>query len=267
MRVPRLLYKNVAPKKKKEKIMPRFFVTADEISAEQITIKGGDAHHIARSLRMAEGDEVFVSDGLGTDYLCHLTRIRDEECIAKIDKVIPSPAESPVRITLFMAYPKGDKMETVTQKAVELGVSAVVPFESSRCIKRPSGDKSEKITTRLSRIAEEAAKQCGRGLLPLVERISDTEAVSRRIPDFTLALLCYENERTVSIKEALSAVKPCGEPVTIAVIVGSEGGFSEEEARRFTEAGAVSVSLGKRILRCETAPDYALSAISYHFEL
>ena len=247
--------------------MPRFFVTADKIGEKEISITGSDAHHIARSLRMAEGDEVFVSDGCGRDYLCRLTRIRDGECIAEIERECGALSESPIRITLFMAYPKGDKMETVVQKAVELGAYSIVPFESSRCIKRPSGDKVEKITARLSRIAEEAAKQCGRSRIPTVEPIAAFSAVADRIKDFTRVLFCYENEKTVSIKEALSSLDGCGTPESLAVIVGSEGGFSEEEAERFSSAGAVSVSLGKRILRAETAPDYALSAISYHFEL
>ena len=247
--------------------MPRFFVTSDKIGEKEILITGGDAHHIARSLRMAEGDEVFISDGCGHDYLCHLTRIRDEECIAEIDRECGGETESPIEITLFMAYPKGDKMETVVQKAVELGAYRIVPFESSRCIKRPSGDKVEKITSRLSRIAEEAAKQCGRSRIPTVEPIASLSSVVGRIGDFTRVLLCYENEKTVSIKEALTSLSEGGTPDSLAVIVGSEGGFSEEEAERFSAAGAVSVSLGKRILRAETAPDYALSAISYHFEL
>ena len=247
--------------------MPRFFVTPDKIGENEIIISGADAHHIARSLRMAEGDEVLVSDGRGRALRCHLARIRDEECIAAIDGECESLTEPPVEITLFMAYPKGDKMETVVQKAVELGASRIIPFESSRCIKRPGGDKIEKITARLSRIAEEAAKQCGRSRLPTVEGIASLGTVVARIPEFTHALLCYENERTVSIKEALSRISEGGVPESLAVIVGSEGGFSEEEAERFSMAGAISVSLGGRILRAETAPDYALSAISYHFEL
>ena len=137
--------------------MPRFFVNKSSIDENKIIIDGVDAHHIARSLRMAEGDEVTVCDGEGEEYLCTLSRIRDEECECKIIEKLESGAESPVRITLCMAYPKGDKLETVIQKAVELGCDRIIPFESSRCIKRPKAEKAEKQTARLQRIAEEAA--------------------------------------------------------------------------------------------------------------
>ena len=151
--------------------MARFFITKESITDNQITISGNDAFHIARALRMAVGDEVTVCDEFGTEYLTRLTRIRDDECTAQITEERLGSTESPVDVTLYMAYPKGDKLETVVQKSVELGASAIVPFESSRCIKRPAEDKLAKITDRLSRIAEEAAKQCGRSKLPLVLRM------------------------------------------------------------------------------------------------
>ena len=139
--------------------MARFFVTKNDINEDQITVSGKDAFHIARSLRMAVGDKITVCDEDGTEYFCELTRIRDEECACAILSENVGSTESPVHITLYMAYPKGDKLETVVQKSVELGASEIVPFESSRCIKRPAQDKADKIAERLSRIAEEAAKQ------------------------------------------------------------------------------------------------------------
>ena len=244
--------------------MARFFVNKENINDNQISIQGDDAHHIARSLRMAEGDEAVVCDSLGKEYRCILSKIRDDECICDIIEEISSGAESPVDITLCMAYPKGDKLETVIQKAVELGASKIIPFESSRCIKRPKAEKADKQTQRLSRIAEEAAKQCGRAKIPEVTKPASFSEMLNMAKESELTLLCYENEDEKSLKKILSK-RPA--PKSISVIVGSEGGFSPEEAAEAVENGALSVSLGKRILRCETAPSYALSAISYELEL
>lgn len=245
--------------------MARFFVTKDNISDNIITISGKDAFHIARSLRMAVEDTLTICDENGTEYFSKLTRIRDDECLAEIISESEGSTESPVDITLYMAYPKGDKLETVVQKSVELGVSGIIPFESSRCIKRPAAEKLDKITDRLSKIAEEAAKQCGRSKLPQVSKMLKFPEVISKIPNYDLALFCYEGEGAASLKATLNGYgKKSGK---IAVIIGSEGGFSKEEAETITSAGAKCVNLGPRILRCETAPDYCLSAISYHFEL
>ena len=244
--------------------MPRFFVSPDAIRDNIIMIEGNDAFHIARSLRMAVGDDITVSCGEKTEYVCRLTRIRDEECECEIVETRDAVGESPIEITLYMAYPKGDKLETVIQKAVELGAIEIVPFESSRCIKRPKADKQEKVTARLSKIAEEAAKQCGRSRLASVHDAMSYKEMLASLKRHELALLCYEDETAESIKGALKAA---GDVKSIAVIVGSEGGFSPEEAAAAREAGARSVTLGHRILRCETAPLYALAAISYEFEL
>ena len=244
--------------------MPRFFVNSDAIGEREVILTGGDAFHIARSLRMAVGDEITVSDGEGGEYFCRLSRIRDDECIAEILTRGSSSSESPVKISLYMAYPKSDKLELVIQKAVELGAYEIIPFESSRCIKRPKADKVEKQTARLERIAEEAAKQCGRGILPRVgEPISFSEML-RRAGEAECPIFCYEGEGARSVKAVLAEN---ADKKSFSVIVGSEGGFSPEEAEAAIAAGLHSVNLGPRILRCETAPMYALSAISYFFEL
>lgn len=243
--------------------MPRFFVSRESISDGQATITGKDAYHIARSLRMAEGDEVYLSDGEGVEYLATLTRIRDEECICSITREQESSAEPKMNITLYMAYPKGDKLETVIQKAVELGATRIVPFESSRCIKRPKADKVAKQTERLSRIAEEAAKQCGRAIIPEVSFPLEYREMLADAALSELSLICYERESHLSLKETLRSTKP----KSISVIVGCEGGFSLEEIEEALKAGCRSVSLGNRILRCETAPSAALSMILYEYEL
>lgn len=244
--------------------MPRFFVNKDKINGGTIEIEGQDAYHIARSLRMAVGDEITVSDGEGVEYSATLTKIRDENCLCEIIEQKESLKELPVSVTLFMAYPKGDKLETVIQKAVELGCDRIIPFESSRCIKRPKAEKNDKLLSRFGRIAEEAAKQCGRSKLPQVSAPISFSEMLRMTAKEDITLFCYEDEKQVSLKNALEKAKPQDK---IGIIVGSEGGFSPEEAKMITDEGAVSVSLGKRILRCETAPLFALSCIAYTFEL
>lgn len=245
--------------------MPRFFCCADSVCDGIIKISGDDAYHIARSLRMAVGDTVTVSDGEGTEYTCRLERIRDDECICAVTDSRPSASESPCNITLYMAYPKGDKMETVVQRAVQLGVRTVIPFESERCVKRPRADKLDKLTQRLTRIAEEAAKQCSRSTLPHIHTPIDFSEMLELIGSHALTLFCYEGAGARSLRRVLEAR---GEGVrNIGVIVGSEGGFSPSEAEAINARGAECVNLGPRILRCETAPDYVLSALSYFYEL
>ena len=244
--------------------MARFFVDKEKIDENRIIIEGADAHHIARSLRMAEGDSVVVCDGEGGEYSCTLSRIRDDECICDIVERLESGAEPLTHITLCMAYPKGDKLEVVIQKAVELGAGRIIPFESSRCIKRPKAEKADKQTARLARIAEEAAKQCGRARIPEVTQPMSYKQMLSEAAKTSLPLFCYENEEGLTVKDI---IKGRERPESVAVIVGSEGGFSPEEAEEAIAAGCKSVSLGNRILRCETAPSFVLSALSYEYEL
>lgn len=242
--------------------MPKFFVPKESIENNIAKIEGKDAFHIARSLRMAVGDNIYVSDGEGHDYLAALTYIKDDICTAEILSEGDS-AEPKMSITLYMAYPKGDKLETVIQKAVELGVTRIVPFESSRCIKRPKADKVIKQGERLSKIAEEAAKQSGRGIIPEVALPLSYSEMLEDAKSSALRLICYEKESDLSIKSLLSREVP----ESIAIIVGCEGGFSPEEVEEAVNSGCHSVTLGKRILRCETAPLAVLSMILYQYEL
>ncbi len=241
-----------------------FFVDKANIGCDTIDIIGSDAYHIARSLRMAAGDEISVSDSHGMIYRCTLELIRDDICKCKIISSEKSRAESPVKITLFMAYPKGDKLETVIQKAVELGAAKIVPFESERCIKRPRADKLDRQLERFNKIAHEAAKQCGRGILPSVMPPIGFDEMLSSAAMAELPLFCYEGEGTRSLRAVLEA---SGMPRSASVVVGCEGGFSNAEAERAEAAGLIPVNLGPRILRCETAPDYVLSALSYYFEI
>ena len=245
--------------------MPRFFVPSDNFSESSVRITGDDAFHIARALRMAVGDSIVVCDMHGREYSCALTKIRDEECECDIISSSEGKTESPLFITLYMAYPKGDKLETVVQKAVELGACEIVPFESSRCIKKPKPEKAERELARLSRIADEAAKQCGRSRLVKISPSLSYEKMLIDAKEKDAVLFCYEGDGARSLKEILSSLN--NNIKTLAVIVGSEGGFSLSEAEAARASGAHIVNLGPRILRCETAPSYILSSISYHFEL
>ena len=245
--------------------MPRFFIDKSQITDSTLYVTGDDARHIARSLRMAVGDTITVSDGEGNEYEASLSRIRDDECSAEIISSRVSTSEPASKISLYMAYPKGDKLETVIQKAVELGASAVIPFESKRCIKRPKADKAKDKRERLCRIAHEAAKQCGRSILPDVALPITFNEMLTSAQEAELRIFCYEGDGTESLKAILDGCSAA--PLSIAVIVGSEGGFDPEEAALAREAGFRMANLGPRILRCETAPDYCLSAISYRFEL
>ena len=244
--------------------MPRFFVPSDQITEGELRITGDDAYHIARSLRMAVGDALTVADMHGGEYDCTLARIRDDECVLTPHAYRVSVSEPAFPITLYMGYPKGDKLETVIQKAVELGATRIVPFVSSRCIKRPKAEKLDEKTRRLCRIAEEAAKQCGRAALPTVALPLEYPEMLREAATAELALFCYEGDGTRPIKEHLATTPS---PASVSVVIGAEGGFSLEEVALAREAGMRLSGLGRRILRCETAPAFALSAISYHFEM
>ena len=244
--------------------MPRFFVSKNSIDAVNgtICIEGNDAHHISRSLRMAEGETVTVCDGEGSDYLCRLDTVRDEYSILSLLEKKVCPSEPPYRITVFQALVKGDRMDTVIQKSVEYGASSIVPFESSRCImKRSTEDQKEQ---RRNRIAEEAAKQCGRGIIPYVECPVAFDTMLERASGFGLPLFCYESERRQTIKDVIAQK---GLPDSVSIVVGPEGGFSAEEAEKAEKAGLISVSLGQRILRTESAAPFVLACLAFGYEL
>ena len=244
--------------------MPRFFVPDSGFSESTVTITGSDARHISFALRMAAGEEITVCDMRGRSHTCRLTLLDGERVMAEILETQESENESPVRIHLFQAYPKSDKLELIVQKAVELGAFTVTPFESERCIKRPRAEKVAHITERLNKIAHEAAKQCGRSILPTVQAPISFDEMLREASAHPLCLFCYEGDGTKSLKDICLEHPDVRE---LALVIGSEGGFSAKEAEAAEKAGLCMTGLGKRILRCETAPLFALSAISCLYEL
>ncbi|MCI8442312.1 MAG: 16S rRNA (uracil(1498)-N(3))-methyltransferase [Provencibacterium sp.] len=235
--------------------MPRFFT--DVPCGDYAELSGEDARHVSFSLRMRTGEQLVLCDGRGTDFLCRIESFEEGRVRLRILKSCPSSAEPKTEITLFLALSKGDKLDLVIQKAVELGACAIVPFLSARCVSRPTPDAFEKKRARYRRIAYEAAKQCGRGRIPEVHPLQSFLQLRGQIADFDRPLFFYERA-----EQPLRSI-PLENAHTIALIVGSEGGFDPEEAAALKRAGALEVSLGPRILRCETAPIAALAAVLY----
>ena len=249
--------------------MPRFFVRQNAIEDQTIRLVGEDAHHIARSLRMAVGDSLTVCDMQGNEYSCRIgSFFEDKEVTVEIVDVLKPQNEPPCRIRLFQALPKGDKLETVIQKAVECGASEIVPFESERCVVRVKPEAEARKTERRQKIAEEAAKQCGRSALPTVSETVRFSDMLSMASESELCLFCYEGEGTEPLGEILKGNRALLEGgCRISVIIGSEGGFSIPEAEAIRSAGMRVVGLGKRILRTETAPIFVLYCLCYATEL
>lgn len=250
--------------------MPRFFVEKHQIEQDRVRLFGDNAHHVARSLRMAVGETLTVCDSDGREYLCRIESFdADKEVRAVILGEQDSLCEPPCRITLFQALPKGDKLDTVIQKAVECGAARIVPFESERCIVKVKPEAEERKTQRRARIAEEAAKQCGRSVLPSVSPTVSFDDMLAEASHSSLVLFCYEGEGTLPIGRVLADAveKADGRLGDVAVVVGSEGGFAPGEVLRAKEMGMILTGLGKRILRTETAPIFALSCIIMATEL
>ncbi len=245
--------------------MPRFFIRQNQIENDKIHIIGEDAHHIARALRMAQGEKIEVVDMQSNLYNCTLVEfIQDKEVVAKIDSQAKCDTEPKHKITLYQALPKSDKMETIIQKSVECGVFEIVPFNSERCIAKLDKRDEDKKIARWQKISEGASKQSGRGLIPEIKNALTFSQMIEDARSKDVVLFCYEAENGQTVKNALSQIKPND---TIALIVGSEGGFSVREAEQIKDSGIKSVGLGKRILRCETAPAFALACIMYETEL
>ena len=249
--------------------MPRFFVTASQIGVRDggkktVMICGADASHITRSLRMKTGERLTVCDMAGVEYECAVTSVGDT-VFADVLSEKKSDTEPPYKATLYQALIKGDKFDTVVQKAVECGVSRIVPVLTERCVVRLTKKDCEKKIARWQRIADEAAKQCGRGaLVEVCGLLTFNEAVKEAAKD-SLPLFCYEAEDGTTLK---SALRECGAvPKAVSFMIGSEGGFSVSEAEYAEQNGMIPVGLGKRILRTETASSFVLACISYEFEM
>ena len=249
--------------------MPRFFIRANQIEDGVVTLLGDDAHHISRSLRMAAGECITVCDMQKNEYECELTDFLPDRVLAKILETRQSDTEPPYHAIVYQALPKGDKLDSVIQKAVECGASEITTFESERCIVRAKGENESKKVERRQRIALEAAKQSGRGIVPAVNATISFSEMCRRAAEADIALFCYEGDGTEPLPVALgkAVAKIDKENPTIALIIGSEGGFSIAEAEKICSLGILPVGLGKRILRTETASGFALACLVYALEM
>ena len=246
--------------------MPRFFIRSERITNNTISIIGEDAHHIARSLRMAIGDSITVCDMQGNEYSCTVKSFdEDREVVAEIVSTKHSQNEPKLFIRLFQALPKGDKLDTIIQKAVECGASQIVPFQSERCVVKIKNDSEDRKNQRRQKISEEAAKQCGRSLIPEITNALSFDDALKLAAESELFLFCYEGDGTVSLGKILREYNEF--PKNISIMIGSEGGFSQNEVERAKNNGAVLTGLGNRILRTETASGFVLACLVCASEL
>ena len=235
--------------------MPRFF--SNEIDENNIVLTGDNAQHIGYSLRMKKGEPVTVCCN-NTDYNCIINHITKDTVFLDLQEKVPCSAEPDIDVTLFQAVPKLDKLEYIVQKSIELGVSKIVPVLTRRCISRPSEKDFLKKLPRLNKIAEQASKQAGRGIIPQVTPLVNWKNSVDMMKQLDLNIILYEETGGRSFSEIdFSGAK------TVGIVIGSEGGFDKEEVQQAVEAGSQRVWLGKRILRCETAPITTLSILMF----
>lgn len=237
---------------------PRFF--CDNISPESghIIIKDGDAKHISDVLRMKKDDLAVVCDGDGTDYLCRIVSAQREFTELNIEKTRVNDAEPDIFLRLFQCVPKSDKLEFIVQKATELGACEIIPVLSKRCVSRPDEKSAAKKSERYQKIANEASKQCGRGKIPhVLPQVTFNKALSM-INEKETGIIFYECGG-LPLAEIIASKNP--ESNVFNVFIGSEGGFEPEEVKLAEQKGVISATLGKRILRCETAPVAAISVL------
>lgn len=246
--------------------MQRFFVEPHQIDEEahQIHITGSDVNHISNVLRMKTGEELWISDGSKYEYRCTIESFEPDEVLLHIVYSQEPEYELPCRIYLFQGLPKADKMELIIQKAVELGAYEIIPVETKRCVVKLDGRKSAKKTARWQQIAESAAKQSKRMLIPNVHEVLTFREALKYAESMDVRLVPYELARGMQeTKEILAGIEP-GQ--SVGIFIGPEGGFEEKEIEATIEGGAKPITLGRRILRTETAGLAILSVLMFQLE-
>ena len=246
--------------------MQRFFVEPHQIDEEahQIHITGSDVNHISNVLRMKTGEELWISDGSKYEYRCTIESFEPDEVMLHIVYSQEPEYELPCRIYLFQGLPKADKMELIIQKAVELGAYEIIPVETKRCVVKLDGRKSAKKTARWQQIAESAAKQSKRMLIPNVHEVLTFREALKYAESMDVRLVPYELARGMQeTKEILAGIEP-GQ--SVGIFIGPEGGFEEKEIEAAIEGGAKPITLGRRILRTETAGLAILSVLMFQLE-
>ncbi len=239
--------------------MPKFFLNKEAINNNKAEITGGDVSHIAKVLRLPVGSTITLCDGEGTDYEAEITEIKKDVILLDIIKALKCNTEPAVNVTLFQGIPKASKMEYIIQKCTELGVMSIVPVMTKRTVVKLENIQAEKKKLeRWNKIAAEAVKQCGRGYIPKVCDVTEIKNIS--VKDFDLLIVAYEEETDISLKSVLESNN---EAKNIGIVIGPEGGLERSEVELLIKSGAKSVTLGKRILRTETAGHTVLTAVLY----
>ena len=248
--------------------MPKFFISQEQIVGNNLKIKGKDVNHIRNVLRKKINDEITVCNIENQkDYLCTINELEKEYINCTIVTELEKNVESNVKLTILQGLPKADKMELIIQKSVELGVTEIIPIEMKRCVvKLQEKDKIKKVQ-RWQKISEVASKQCGRNIIPKIGQVMSLKNICNLIDNYDIVLVAYENEKEKSIKQILKEIKNnYSKEIKIAVLIGPEGGIAPEEIEALTESGAMTMSLGKRILRTETVALNVASIIMYELD-
>ena len=244
--------------------MYHFFVTPEQVKGEEIQIVGSDVNHIKNVLRMKIGEELQISDGNNKKYLCEIASMTSDEVCLQIKEELKSDTELPSKIYLFQGLPKSDKMELIVQKAVELGAYEIIPVATKRAVVKLDDKKASKKVERWNAISEGAAKQSGRNVVPEVKSVMSYKEAIQYAESLDVILIPYElAEGMEETRQIIEGIQP-GQ--SIGIFIGPEGGFETQEVEYAMEHGAKAITLGKRILRTETAGLTTLSILMYHLE-
>ncbi|MBQ2802139.1 MAG: 16S rRNA (uracil(1498)-N(3))-methyltransferase [Lachnospiraceae bacterium] len=244
--------------------MNQFFVEESQIQGSEIVIEGTDVNHIKNVLRMKPGEEIMVSNGTDKHYICSILTISGEQVVAKIVDIDTNSTELPVKLYLFQGLPKADKMELIIQKSVELGVSEIIPVAMKRCVVKLDGKKEKSKLTRWQGIAESAAKQSKRMVIPNISGVMNFKEAVAYAKTLDYNIIPYEFAN--GMEKSKQVVKEIGQYKSVGIFIGPEGGFDEAEIAYAKENNMQIISLGKRILRTETAGLTALSIIMFELE-
>jgi len=239
--------------------MTRFFVAHDGMQTDRFSLTGDNAAH-AKVLRLKCGESVVVCDGQGQECLCRIENIDPKQVDLLVQNRYASQTEASIQVRLYLGFPKADKLEHVIQKATELGAAEIIAFPTARCVSRPDDKSLTKKLERWQKIAASAAEQSGRGVIPAVRVLPSYSAAVREAAQADLPVLFYENEAGFTFSDAIDRHRGF---LTVSLLTGPEGGLEQQEVDAAQSAGLRICTLGKRILRCETAPLCALSAVMF----
>lgn len=249
--------------------MPRFFVKSEQIQNQLIMILGEDVKHIKNVLRKQQGDKIEIcNQDNGKAYECKITKIEDYQILSEILEELKEE-ENNIKVDIYQGLPKADKMELIIQKSVELGVNSIIPVNMKRCVVKIQPKDENKKIERWQKIAESAAKQSGRSVVPEVKKIVTIQDIASLRKEYDLVIVAYENEKENKIKKELIKAKKILQEkgqVKLAIVIGPEGGLEEKDVELLKQNGAEIITLGNRILRTETVALNVLSIIMYELE-